>query len=171
LGLSYSDLIAEGNVGLIKSMDKFDITKGYKTITYSTWWIRQTIMEAIKKRNGLEGEELPCDSEQQDFLDDDSVSYNPPSYSDEFIAFDDNIAFQAEEEKKAVELLLGVLSDREKFIVSNYYGLTCDKPKTLEEIGKEIGLTKERVRQINEKALKKLRTEALNKCITSDIYK
>ena len=53
-GLSYSDLIAEGNCGLLRALNKFDYKKGYKTISYSVWWIRQAILEALKERNGLE---------------------------------------------------------------------------------------------------------------------
>ena len=171
LGLSYSDLIAEGNVGLIKALKKFDASKGNKMISYSVWWIRQTILEAIEKRNGLEGEELPCDTEQQDFLDDDSINVIPRTINDDFIISDTNTEFQIEEQKKAVSLLIDTLNERERFIITKYYGLDNEKPKTLEEIGNILGLTKERVRQINEKSLKKLRSEALNKCITSDIYK
>ena len=65
LGLSYSDLIAEGNCGLMKAIDKFDYEKGYKTISYSVWWIKQSILEALKERAGIEGEELPQDFERQ----------------------------------------------------------------------------------------------------------
>ena len=59
LGLSYADLIAEGNCGLMKAFDKFDYSKGYKTISYSVWWIRQSILEALKERTGIEGDALP----------------------------------------------------------------------------------------------------------------
>src|SRR5574344_2550105 len=58
-GLSYSDLIAEGNLGLIKAMDKFDGNKNIKVISYSVWWIRQTILEALDKRNSMGAEDLP----------------------------------------------------------------------------------------------------------------
>ena len=64
-GLSYADLIAEGNIGLMKALDKFDGERGFKVISYSVWWIRQTILEALSKRNTSDNEDLPCDYEKQ----------------------------------------------------------------------------------------------------------
>ena len=69
-GLSYSDLIAEGNYGLLRAIDKFDYKKGYKTISYSVWWIKQAILEALKERNHLDSDELPNDFEKQHMEDD-----------------------------------------------------------------------------------------------------
>jgi RNA polymerase primary sigma factor len=69
LGLSYSDLISEGNCGLMKAIDRFDYEKGFKTISYSVWWIKQSILEALKERTGIEGESLPQDCEKQNSLD------------------------------------------------------------------------------------------------------
>ena len=73
LGLSYSDLIAEGNYGFMKAIDKFDYEKGYKTISYSVWWIKQSILEALNERNGIEGDSLPEDFEKQGADDDDAL--------------------------------------------------------------------------------------------------
>ena len=70
-GLSYADLIAEGNIGLLKAIDKFDGERGYKIISYSVWWIKQSILEALEKRNTSNNEDLPNDFEQQLETDDD----------------------------------------------------------------------------------------------------
>lgn len=163
-GLSYSDLIAEGNYGLMKAFDKFDYEKGFKTISYSVWWIKQSILEALKERNGIPSDELPKDYEKQ-FEDDDTSlkSETLPSFLEE-----ENT--NGSENKEIIESLMEVLSDRECKIVSKYYGLGTNKEMTLEEIGNEINLTKERVRQILEKALKKMRCEALRNSISSAIY-
>ena len=160
-GLSYSDLIAEGNYGLLKAMEKFDYTKGYKTISYSVWWIRQAILEALNERNGIEGEELPCEYEKQGGEEDDLT----PSYSIQNEYFIDE--YWGEEEQKRqqrrelIKSLTKQLSMRENFIITRYYGLDYDSPMTLEEIGDELSLTKERVRQILVTAFKKIRSEAL----------
>lgn len=171
LGLSYSDLIAEGNLGLMKAMDKFDYERGLKTISYSVWWIRQTILEALKERNLINGDEFPKDYEKPiDFDDDLEYNNTNTTYGPEY---EDNITngeLKYREMKRTISLLMGVLTEREQLILSDYFGLAGDDELTLEEIGKKIGLTKERVRQIKEKALKKLRTEALKNSITSDIY-
>lgn len=169
LGLSYADLIAEGNCGLLKAIDKFDYEKGYKTISYSVWWIRQSILEALKERAGIEGDGLPQDFEKQKPYDDDEQETDELIES-EYIAnnYDE---LKTEEIKKVISTLIDCLNDREQYVITEYFGLNAEEGKTLEEIGNSINLTKERVRQIKEKALKKLRSEALNNSITSDIYK
>lgn len=171
MGLSYSDLIAEGNVGLMKAIDKFDYERGYKTISYSVWWIRQAIMEALNERNAINGDELPSDFEKQiDNDDDNPYTIQKAAPSDTFE--DKGIAdyMKSVEMKSAITELMKCLTEREESVLKKYYGIGAEKEKTLEEIGKEFGLTKERVRQIKEKALKKLRCEALKNSITEDIY-
>ena len=170
LGLSYSDLIAEGNCGLMKAIDKFDYEKGYKTISYSVWWIRQSILEALKERVGIEGESLPQDFEKQNTFDEDGCEADN-NIEEDYIDNSSMEELKTDEIKKVIYGLIDCLTEREQYVVSEYFGLNTKEALTLEEIGKNMGLTKERVRQIKEKALKKLRSEALNNSITSDIYK
>ena len=169
LGLSYADLIAEGNCGLLKAIDKFDYEKGFKTISYSVWWIRQSILEALKERAGIEGDSLPQDFEKQNQYEDEEQTIDN-TIEEEYISSDSE-EFKIEELKKTINTLIGCLTEREQYVISEYYGLNAKEGTTLEEIGASMELTKERVRQIKEKALKKLRSEALNNSITSDIYK
>lgn len=157
MGLSYNELVAEGNVGLIRAIDKFDGDKGYKLISYSVWWIKQAILEAINKRNVLEADDLPFvvvkeDTENEETTIDDSLS-------EKYIEDESKIE-QINDEKTTVGFLMNFLSDKEKNIINKYYGLDGAKPKTLEEIGSELGITKERVRQIKKNSMLKLRSEA-----------
>lgn len=169
LGLSYSDLIQEANAGLFKAVDKFEPERGNKFISYAVNWIRESILSALKKRNALPSEDLPMEYNELE-------TYEESEYIDERmtdeIYLDDNSEMEREKDiNTIVKFLLKNLSPREKFIVCKYNGIDERKPKTLEEIGSELGLTKERVRQIHEKAMKKLRASALENCITNDIYK
>jgi RNA polymerase primary sigma factor len=156
-------------MGLMKAIDKFDGAKGYKTITYSVWWIKQSILEAIDKRNGIEHEDLPLDTENSSLFDDDDIEAQP-LIGNEFKEDSIESNLNKEDLRSSVETVMYGLSKRERAIVEKYYGITCDKPMTLEEIGKEMNLTKERIRQINDKALKKMKSNALLNSITSDIY-
>lgn len=168
MGLSYSDLIAEGNLGLMKAMEKFKYEKGYKTISYSVWWIRQNILEALKKRNLLKGDELNnTDIQENENETDDEEIIEPENYVDQFNFDNLNVM----DDSKVVKNLMDVLTEREKEVISSYFGLNSTDEMTLEEIGEDFGLTKERIRQIKECALKKLRTEALKNSITSEILK
>lgn len=159
-GLSYSDLIAEGNCGLLRAMDKFDYTKGYKTISYSVWWIRQAILEALNERNGIEGDELPCEYEKQTEDDEINAAYTTQNdcFIDEYWGEDEQ---KRQQKKELIKILTINLTLRENFILTRYFGLDDDTPLTLEEIGDELNLTKERVRQILVIIFKKIRSEAL----------
>ena len=167
LGLSYSDLIAEGNMGLLKAIDKFDETKDCKAITYSVWWIRQSILEALEKRNGIEHDELPIDTERRSLMDDEDTQI---LIGDEFTDGSTEAETDKSDIKNTISIIMSQLNNREKEIIIKYYGLDGKEERTLEEIGVELSLTKERVRQIKDKAEKKMRSAALLNSITSDIY-
>jgi RNA polymerase primary sigma factor len=165
LGLSYADLISEGNIGLLKSFDKFDYTKGNKTISYAIWWIRQTILEALKSRNLIDADEI------EEYRKTESTDYETESESD-YENHDSNytdnttiLSIKQKDDKSLVELLCKCLTHKEMFVINKYFGLGDNDEMTLEAIGDLMGLTKERVRQIKERGLRKLRAEAIQQSV------
>jgi RNA polymerase primary sigma factor len=160
-------LIAEGNIGLMKALDKFDGERGYKVISYSVWWIRQTILEALAKRNVTDGEDLPSDYEKQDTMDEEYL--DPEMLGGEFVC-ELSAADKERERDEAIKFLMEYLNQREKNIITKYFGLDGNKPKTLEEIGMEYGLTKERIRQIKNTSFKKMRSVALATGMTDNVF-
>ena len=183
-GLDLSDLIAEGNYGLMKAIDNFDWTKGLRFISYAVWWVRQSILQSLnenartirlpvnvvqelhraKKELDSAGVALPDKfatlpytinldnplNEEGDTLLD--ILNNPNAeLADAGLSTEDTL------KKKLLEML-DVLDNRERVIIEDYFGLSGNT-RTLEDIGGDFSLTKERVRQIKEKALRKLRNE------------
>ena len=183
-GLDLSDLIAEGNYGLMKAIDNFDWTKGLRFISYAVWWVRQSILQSLnenartirlpvnvvqelhraKKELDSVGVALPDKfatlpytinldnplNEEGDTLLD--ILNNPNAeLADAGLSTEDTLKMKLLE-------MLNVLDNRERIIIEDYYGLSGNT-RTLEDIGGDFSLTKERVRQIKEKALRKLRNE------------
>lgn len=205
-GLSLSDLINEGNVGLMKAAKRFDETKGFKFISYAVWWIRQSILQAIVEYSRIvrlplnkvglynkvneaytsfvqEFEREPSSEELAELLNltikevEDimqsghrHLSFDAPISNDEDSSATmlDIMAFDEEEMRPDLKLLeeslkdelrygMSILSPREFEVLASYYGLNGNKALTLEEIGELFNLTRERVRQIKERALRRLR--------------
>ena len=209
-GLTLTDLIDEGNIGLVKAAEKFDETRGFKFISYAVWWIRQSILQAIAEQSRLvrvplnqvssvskinrmlskfeqENERRPSTTEiaEQTDLPEDKideammantrhVSVDAPFVDGEDnslldILINDNAPMADRElfvESLRAEIanLLQILNERERNVVKAFYGIG-EPEKTLEEIGNKTGLTRERVRQIKEKAIRRLRSNTKNEIL------
>ena len=164
-GLPFADIVEEGNIGLIKAIDRFKPEKDNKVISYAVWWIRKCIMEAIDKKGMLDTENIDDFNSQNIDVEDNSSNDNNISVADFKFNFCENEEKNIDTKQIIEELFEGV-PERERYIISDYFGLDGEKPKTLDEIGEEFNITKERVRQLNEKALKKMRSNALMKNIS-----
>jgi len=163
-GVSISELISDGNMGLLRAIDKFDETKDVKFISYAVWWVRQAMLESIKKKNLLSFVEMEPDKDNEASLDkkliedeEDDVQAKD-TFSNEI---DEKSREINENQRLVISDLISSLSDRERDIIENYYGLNDRKELTLTDIGKKYGLSSERVRQVKLKALRKLRSKIL----------
>ena len=163
-GVPISELISDGNIGLLRAIEKFDESKDVKFISYAVWWIRQAMLESIKRRNAMNFVEIEPNTDNDSSMDkklieddEDDVSFNN-DFSNEN---DEKSIEVSENQRNIITSLIGTLSDRERDIVENYYGINDKKELTLTDIGKKYNLSSERVRQIKLNAIRKLRSKIL----------
>ncbi len=184
-GLDMADLIAEGNLGLMKAIKNFDWTKKLRFISYAVWWIKQSILQSLNensrmirlpvnvvqdvnkiKKNSKDPDKdifekysvLPKTTGLDNMINDDGDTLLN-IIEDTNSSSPDEVFNTKDEVKSILNDILDTLDERERIIIKEYYGLT-GTPRTLEDIGNDFKLTKERVRQIKEKALRKLRNES-----------
>ena len=202
-GLPLSDLINEGNIGLIKAAQRYDEHKGFKFISYAVWWVRQAIMQALAEQSRIfrlplnRAEELRRINKVVRGLKQElgrepttheiagKLSLNHRDVVDIMRTFSPHLSLDAPfspgEEGRLLDVIedttiespdtpvmekslkeevvwaLNTLTDREAAVIRSYFGINREKPMTLDEIGKQFGLTRERVRQIKERAIRRLR--------------
>ena len=202
-GLTLLDLIQEGNMGLIKAVDKYDVSKGFKFSTYATYWIKQAISRAImdqarniripvhiielmsnikkaerdfQQAHGREPKDAEVaaalnievkkvkeahtwmkDTTSLDIMVGDDEDTTIGSFIEDESATPAFTAIEENDRTAAIRNILDTLNDREKTVIMRRFGIDLDRAETLDEIGKELGLSKERIRQIEAAALRKLR--------------
>jgi RNA polymerase primary sigma factor len=184
-GVDFPDLVAEGNIGLMKALNNFDWTKNLRFISYAVWWVRQSILQSLNEHSRTI--RIPVNVVQDLHKEKKRVEKTDGRMEDRFanLPYTINLETQINEEgdtlidiikndqadmpdevfnskdmlKSKLLHLLTSLDEREKVIIEDYFGLT-GTPRTLEDIGGDFNLTKERVRQIKEKALRKLRNDS-----------
>ena len=211
-GLSLSDLINEGNLGLIKAAQRFDETRGFKFISYAVWWIRQSILQALAEQSRIvrlplnkvgslnkinrafseleqEFEREPSAHELAELLEIPTeevettlgVAARHVSMDAPFVDGEDNSLLDVLENKATpgtdkaleygfslrteIERSLGTLTERQCDVIKLYFGIGVEHPMSLEDIGERFGLTRERVRQIKDKAINKLRSSSRSKLL------
>ncbi len=211
-GLSLSDLINEGNLGLIKAAQRFDETRGFKFISYAVWWIRQSILQALAEQSRIVRlplnkvgslnkinkafseleqtyEREPTAEELAEVLELQTsevettlgVAARHVSMDAPFVDGEDNSLLDVLENKNTdktdgaleykdslrneIERSLSTLSERQKDVIKLYFGIGVEHPMSLEDIGIKFDLTRERVRQIKDKAINKLRTTSRSKLL------
>ncbi len=211
-GLSLSDLINEGNLGLIKAAQRFDETRGFKFISYAVWWIRQSILQSLAEQSRIvrlplnkvgslnkinkafsaleqEYEREPTADELADLLDLGveevrttlGVSARHISMDAPFVDGEDNALIDILENpnsdktdqtldhmeslREEIRRSLAGLTDRQRDVINLYFGIGADNSMSLEDIGDRFDLTRERVRQIKDKAINKLRTTSRSKLL------
>jgi RNA polymerase primary sigma factor len=211
-GLSLSDLINEGNLGLIKAAQRFDETRGFKFISYAVWWIRQSILQALAEQSRIvrlplnkvgslnkinkafseleqEFEREPSAEELADLLEIPTeevettlgVAARHVSMDAPFIDGEDNSLLDVLEDfagertdsaleyreslRREIDRSLSTLTDRQADVIKLYFGIGVEHPMSLEDIGDKFGLTRERVRQIKDKAINKLRATSKSKLL------
>ena len=153
-GIPISDLISEGNLGLVKAIEKFDTTKNVKFITYAVYWVREYMSASIRKNYSRADLTLIEDLQDTAKKNDAKPIANTKLYDIEDEECDDG-------KDKMIDELLCVLNDKEKNIMEFTYGLYGHKPLTFQEIGKKYHISSERVRQIKIEALDKVRMVAM----------
>lgn len=153
-GIPISDLISEGNLGLVKAIEKFDTTKDVKFITYAVYWVREYMSASIRKNYSRADLTLIEDLQDTAKKNDAKPIANTKLYDIEDEECDDG-------KDKMIDELLCVLNDKEKKIMEFTYGLCGHKPLTFQEIGKKYHISSERVRQIKIEALDKVRMVAI----------
>ena len=212
-GLPLTDLINEGNLGLIKAAERFDETRGFKFISYAVWWIRQSVLQALAEHSRIvrlplnrvgtiskinkasekleqEFERPPradelskqLDMKINEINDAQRISRRHHSLDTPFADDDknslldiipDNLTDEPDKElhldslRDEVQAALSTLKDREKDVIKMYFGIDYEYALTLNEIGEEFGLTRERVRQIKEKAIRRLRHRSRSRRLRS----
>ncbi len=211
-GLSLSDLINEGNLGLIKAAQRFDETRGFKFISYAVWWIRQSILQALAEQSRIvrlplnkvgslnkinkafseleqEYEREPSAEELAEMLEIPTeevettlgVAARHVSMDAPFVEGEDNSLLDvlenigtpgtdqeleySESLRREIERSLSTLTDRQCDVIKLYFGIGVEHPMSLEDIGDKFGLTRERVRQIKDKAINKLRATNRSKLL------
>ena len=164
-GVPIGDLISEGNLGLIKAIEKFDESNDVKFISYAVWWVRHSMLDAIQNRKLTESVEIEsgisndnvfalklADEDEDEIID----GYNPSICDDE-----SDHREKLVKQNALINKMFGSINQREMKVITHYFGIDGHKKMNLVEIGDELGITSERARQIKNSAIRKMRSSAL----------